>query len=85
MGLVVILYCLSAMSVVPEDIHSIETAIHESFLHTLNHCSKVDESLDSPNFTQCIKAAGVNFGYSYQAFLQYRFNTQIMSSKGLLE
>ncbi len=73
------------MSIQPETVHNYETAVHDSFLRNLNFCAKVAESLDNPEFTQCIKAAGVNFGYSYKAFLDYKIATADLASKGMLE
>lgn len=65
--------------------HNYETAVHDSFLRNLGYCSKIANSIESPEFTQCIKAAGVNFNYSYAAFTQYKINTQILTEKGMLE
>ena len=56
------------MSRNPEDFHRYETAVHESFLLSLVSCSSEAGNLESPEFTQCIKAAGINFGYGWQAF-----------------
>jgi hypothetical protein len=73
------------MSLRPETVHNYETAVHDSFLRSLNYCAGLSQSLESAEFTQCIKASGVNFSYAYKAFLQYKTNTQILSLKGMLE
>jgi len=73
------------MSYLPEQIHTVETAIHHSFLNTLSYCASEAESIDSFAFTQCVKAAGVNFGYTYGAFQNYKFNVSLSSNKGLSE
>jgi hypothetical protein len=73
------------MSILPETVHNYETAVHESFLRSLNYCANIARSLETPEFTQCIKASGVNFAYSYNAFLGYKTNTQIMTEKGMIE
>ncbi len=73
------------MSLRPENVHNYETAVHDSFLRNLHFCSQVANSLDNPEFTQCIKAAGVNFGYSYKAFIDYKTNTELLAGKGMLE
>jgi hypothetical protein len=73
------------MSLRPETVHNYETAVHDSFLRSLNYCAGLASSLETPEFTQCIKASGVNFGYSYNSFVQYKINTQIFVEKGMLE
>lgn len=73
------------MSVRPETVHNYETAVHDFFLRSLNYCSGMSQSLESPEFTQCIKAAGVNFAYSHSVFTRYKTNTQLLASKGMLE
>jgi hypothetical protein len=73
------------MSLRPEIVHNFETAVHDSFLRNLNYCAHESSSLENPEFTQCIKAAGINFNYSYQAFLNYKLNTRILSQKGMIE
>lgn len=73
------------MSVRPETIHNYETAVHDSFLRSLNYCAGEAKSLETPEFTQCIKAGGINFAYSFSAFLKYKTNTQILVEKGMAE
>jgi hypothetical protein len=73
------------MSLRPETVHNYETAVHESFLRTLNYCAGVSQSLETPEFTQCVKAAGVNFAYAHQIFTIYKTNTQLLATKGMLE
>ena len=73
------------MSILPESVHNYETAVHDSFLRSLNFCAGAAHSLETPEFTQCIKASGVNFAYSYNAFLKYKTNTQILTDKGMIE
>lgn len=73
------------MSLRPETVHNYETAVHDSFIRSLNYCASVSQSLETPEFTQCIKASGINFGYSYNAFVQYKTNTQIFGERGMNE
>jgi hypothetical protein len=73
------------MSIRPETVHCYETAVHEFFMRSLNYCVGVAQNMESPEFTQCIKAAGVNFAYSHQIFMRYKTNTQLMASKGMVE
>lgn len=72
-------------TVVPEIIRSFETSAHDSFLRALHVCGKAAGNLESPEFTLCIKASAVNFGYAYNAFNDYRTNVNTMSKKGQLE
>ncbi len=69
----------------PEVIHSFETSAHDSFLRTLHICSKAAGDLESPEFTQCVKASAINFAYAYKAYADYKTNTAIMAKKGMLE
>ena len=63
--------------------HGYETAAHNSFFYSLISCSNQTESLDSPQFSQCIKAAGINFATSYQQFLDYKLRRQQILNQGV--
>lgn len=65
-----------------ESVHSFETAAHESFLRSLYYCAEETKSYESADFTQCIKAAGVNFNYSYYQFARYKNAIQQARSIG---
>jgi hypothetical protein len=62
-----------------------ELAAHESFLVSLVGCSNLAKNLEGPEFVQCIKAAGVNFNYSYDAFSKFKLQHENLSKRGQLE
>ena len=71
------------MSVKPEAVHHYETALHDSFLQSLVYCGGEAGNLESPEFTQCIKAAGINFKTSWEMFQKYKLNTLMMATRGM--
>ena len=69
----------------PDVIHGYETAVHDSFLRSLVFCSNQDSGLDGPYFTQCIKAAGINFATSYEQFFDMKKRRQQAMLSGHIE
>lgn len=65
--------------------HNYETAVHESFLNSLYYCSQQAQALSGPNFTQCIKAAGINFNTAYSQFFEYKSLRQQALNQGIAE
>ncbi len=66
----------------PEVIHSFESAAHQAFLNSLYHCKRSAKGDNNTLFTQCIKAAGVNFKYSYDQFLEAKWLRQQSLNNG---
>lgn len=69
----------------PETLHNMETAVHETFLLSLAYCKAETNSYDTLDFMQCIKAAGVNFTYSYDQFYNYKNRRQQASNSGHID
>lgn len=67
----------------PEGTHIYETTQHEVFLTSLTHCANKTKSLDSLEFSQCIKSAGLNFGDTFRRFDQYKTNAHQYTMGGL--
>ena len=70
----------------PETYRNFETALHDAYLQNLVYCSQVSEhKLDSPAFTFCMKAAGINFKHSYDDYQNYKKNALMMAIRGMTE
>lgn len=63
--------------------HNYETAVHESFHRSLVYCADKTDSLDSPLFSQCIKAAGINFASAYEQFFDYKLRRMQALNQGI--
>ena len=67
----------------PEVVHSYETAVHEAFQRSLWYCAEKAESIESAHFSQCIKAAGINFATSYNQFFDFKSRRQQAMRQGI--
>jgi hypothetical protein len=64
-------------------VHNYETAVHETFLRSLQFCSAATQDYEGPLFTQCIKAAGINFATAYEQFFDFKVRHSQAASQGL--
>lgn len=55
------------------DHHKFEGIVHVGFLETLDRCAGKDNlvDFDTPEFVQCVKASGINYGTFARNWLSY--------------
>ena len=73
------------MSFNPEAARTYEISMNEAFLRSLDYCGGLSNSLESEQFSQCIKAAGINHSYTYKEKMRYSRNLHMFYERGILD